>query len=149
MIAQESCPQRLALTIALGTYVAFSPFPFPFGHTLVALLCGWLFKVNIPFVYGVSCAINNPWTMIPVYMLDYAFGHWLCHSLFSFDFTAFEPQCLQSINCMLQANFGFPSICFWSFFIGGNLLGICTAMVVYFLAKQFFVKGLPVKKISV
>ena len=75
LMQKEKCPKKLIFSSCVGVYVAFSPFIF--FHTVMILLFGWLFALNIPVMFAVSWFINNPYTMVPVYALDCLFGDWL------------------------------------------------------------------------
>lgn len=111
--------RNLALSASVGVYIAFSPFP---GlHTLMMLAATWLFRLHFPTLFIFS-SINNPWTMIPFFSLDYFFGHWLVHSCMGW-----EPSWVIS----LAKVFGEGSICLWSFLIGGNVLGIIAGVLSY------------------
>lgn len=127
-------PSKLALSFATGLYVAFSPFP---GfHTVMILACKWFLGFNFPMML-LSTNFNNPWTMIPVYSLDYVFGYWLVHNLLGWN-----PGFTVSLGKYL----GESSICLWSFLIGGNLLGVFAAIISYPLCKGFFERLLAKKK---
>jgi uncharacterized protein (DUF2062 family) len=67
---QES-PQRTALAFAIGVFIAFSP---AYGfHTLMVVLCTWLFGLN--FVALLTGAfVNNPWTIVPILGASYWTG---------------------------------------------------------------------------
>lgn len=122
---------KLSLTFCLGLYIAFSPFPG--GHTIMMVALNYLLNLNFPLLFIVT-SINNPWTMIPFFSLDYVFGYWLVHS-----FLGFNPTwtiCLADI-------FGGGTICLWSFFIGGNILGIAAALLTYPIVSSFFKKLVP------
>ncbi|MBM3886750.1 DUF2062 domain-containing protein [Candidatus Dependentiae bacterium] len=112
-------PESLARSAGIGVYVAFSPFPG--GHTIMMLLAKWLLKLHFPTLF-IFTSINNPWTMIPFFSLDYAFGYWLIHKVIGW-----EPAWTIS----LAKIFGSGSVCIWSFFIGGNILGIIGGIVTY------------------
>jgi len=68
----DDTPHRLALGIALGIFVAWTP---TIGFQMVmvvllALLIGANSRVGVPFVW-----ISNPLTLIPVYLPNYWLGH--------------------------------------------------------------------------
>jgi len=115
----NSSPSKLALSFAIGIFIAFSPFPG--GHTVMMFAAHWLFKLNFPILF-LSTSFNNPWTLIPFFLFDYSFGHWLVHS-----FLGFSPTWVIS----LEKLFGSGNICLWSFLIGGNVLGIVAALISY------------------
>lgn len=116
--------QQLALSCAVGLYVAFSPFPG--AHTVLMLLLKWLMRLNFPVLF-LATSVNNPWTMIPLYSLDYVFGYWIVHHVCGFG-------ALWSFS--YERIFGSASICIWSFLIGGNVLGIMVGGVGYFIARS-------------
>jgi uncharacterized protein (DUF2062 family) len=122
-------PHELALAFSVGIFIAF--FPLPGTHTIIIFLIYWLTGLNFPVLF-ISTSINNPWTAAPFYILDYALGYWFVH-----DFLGWSPTWVIS----LAKVFGCGKICLWSFFIGGNLLGILCALVcypiVYFIFKRF------------
>lgn len=111
--------EKLTLSFCIGIYIAFSPFP---GiHTIMMFIAKWLFNINFPILF-IATSINNPWTMIPFYTFDYVFGYWFLHK-----FIGFSP----SWHIPLAKIFGSGNICVWSFFIGGNILGIVIAILSY------------------
>jgi len=114
-----SSPERLTKSFCTGIFIAFSPFPG--GHTIMMLIAKYLFDLHFPTLF-ISASINNPWTMIPFFTFDYAFGYWFVHSLLGFN---------PGWNISLAKIFGSGSICVWSFFVGGMVLSICTALICY------------------
>ena len=115
----NNAPSKLALSFAIGLYISFSPVPG--GHTIVMLAAKWLFKLNLP-VLLLGSTLNNPWTIVPFFAADYVFGYWFLHSVIGWN-----PTWIIS----LAKVFGSGSVCFWSFFIGGNILGILAAIISY------------------
>jgi uncharacterized protein (DUF2062 family) len=120
--------KKLALSASFGTYIAFSPFPG--GHTIIMLAAKWMFKLNFPILFFFT-SINNPWTMIPFCTFEYAFGYWFLHHLIGWHPSWIIP---------LEKIFGSGKICIWSFFIGGNILGIFAALVSYPILNVAFKK---------
>ena len=67
---QES-PQRTALAFALGVFIAFSPV---YGfHTVLVVLCTWLFGLNFVALLA-GALLNNPWTLVPILGATYWTG---------------------------------------------------------------------------
>lgn len=125
-VSSNSSPRKLALSFSIGLFIAFSPFPG--GHTVIMLAANWLFKLNFPILF-LATSFNNPWTMIPFYAFDYSFGYWFIHM-----FLGFSPSWVISFEKI----FGSGRVCLWSFFIGGNVLGIIAALMSYpFMVKVF------------
>lgn len=121
-------PKRLTLSLCMGIYIAFSPFPG--AHTIMMVACKYLFDLHFPTLF-IFTSINNPWTIIPFFSFDYAFGYWLVHSVLGW-----EPGWTIS----LAKFFGSGSICLWSFLIGGNILGIIAALLCYPIATKMFTR---------
>jgi uncharacterized protein len=119
-------PQKLTYSFCIGIYIAFSPYP---GlHTLLMFIFSFLFGLHFPTVF-LATSFNNPWTIVPFYSCDYAFGHWLLHS-------ALKIHPTWSIT--LSKLFGSGTICVWSFLVGGNILGVLAAIAAYPLARLLF-----------
>ena len=124
----------LALSFCIGLYTAFSPFP---GlHLVMTVAATYLFGLHFPTVF-IACSLNNPWTMIPFYSADYAFGYWFVHTLLGY-----TPSYVLSLKFL----FGSGSICLISFLIGGNILGITLASVSYPLIKKVIAKALATQQ---
>lgn len=119
----------LAQAFSVGIFIAF--FPLPFTHTIIIFIVYWLTGLNFPVLF-ISTSINNPWTAAPFYLADYFFGHWIVHEML-----CWSPNWVIS----LEKIFGYGKICLVSFFVGGILLGILSALVcypiVYFIFKRF------------
>lgn len=59
----KESPHKTALAFAIGAFIAFSP---TYGlHTLSALFCAWVFRLNVVALMAGSF-INNPWTVVPI-----------------------------------------------------------------------------------
>jgi len=103
----------------------------------MTFLFGWFFALSVPALLAISIAINNPWTMIPVYSLDHYFGKWLLHSL-EIDYAYLEPTWVESCTLFIKENTGISGLSLSAFLIGGNVLGISIAIIMYPLIKKFF-----------
>jgi uncharacterized protein (DUF2062 family) len=125
LLHAETSVCTLTRSTCLGIFIAFSPFV---GlHTFMAIGLAWLLSFNISVTLMVSCLINNPWTMVPVYGCDYMFGKWVC--------------CFWDVNIIMPQLFlGLSSHSIWIFFIGGNILSILLAIVMYFPIRWLFEK---------
>jgi hypothetical protein len=56
-------PRRTALAFAVGAFIAFTP---TYGfHFVTALLCAWLFRLNLVALIA-GTLLNNPWTVLPI-----------------------------------------------------------------------------------
>lgn len=129
---------QIAWSGALGIYLAFSPF---LGiQTILVFVLSFIFRAKSMIVFTVLYTINNPWTMIPIAVFDYAFGNWLIYSVFGLDLSPYDPAWFGWINAKLCATLchylGIKSLCFWSFIIGGNIIAIPAAIIAYPLFKR-------------
>lgn len=144
LLAKENSPQKLALAFSVGIYIAFSPFP---GlHTAMVFASSWLFSINVAVVFAISCMINNPWTMVPVYAVDYVVGHWFCVRLCGLDMLQYNPSWMGWFNTWVTHYAGLADISLGSFLVGGNMLGILGALIMYPLMKYIFAALLQEKK---
>lgn len=129
LILNEQSSIKLARSFCVGIYIAFSPFIF--FHTIMKVAASWIFRLNMATVFASSCLINNPWTMIPVYTGGYFFGEFVLGTLCKLDTMSYNPNWMTGVNEILATYIGLPKIAFWSFLVGGNLLGIICALVFY------------------
>lgn len=137
LLLTETSIRKLALSISLGIFIAFSPFV---GlHTFMAIALCWLLSFNLVVTIAVSSLINNPWTMIPVYGCDYFFGKWLGH-LCRIDLMLCAPPFFLNIFEPVGCYLGLPSHSLWTFFVGGNVLSVLLAFGMYPPIKWFFEK---------
>jgi hypothetical protein len=64
-------PHRLALAVAVGVFVAFSPWV---GlHIVSCIFFAWIFRLN-KVVVLTATFVNNPWTVVPMYAFCLWFG---------------------------------------------------------------------------
>jgi uncharacterized protein (DUF2062 family) len=124
----------------VGVYIAFSPF---IGlHTAMVFLFSWLFRLNVPVTFAFSILINNPWTMVFVYGADYVFGECLFY-LVGINSRTWNPVWVEVLNAKINTVVSIPGISFWSFMIGGNLLGILIAGMLYPVFKFIVLRSQP------
>lgn len=122
-----SSTKKIAQSVAMGAYIAFSPF---IGfHTIMAVAFSWLFSLNFIIVFAVSIAINNPWTMIPVYALDYMFGQFVLAQISDSAYAL--PMDINTIANQTSSFCGINSTHLMTFIIGGNLLGCAIGAILY------------------
>ena len=113
LILKERSTKKLTLAFCLGVYIAFSPFP---GfHTAMVLVFSWLFGLNMAIVFASSCLVNNPWTMVPVYVADYVFGNWLCCRFLGTNMLDFNPLWMHPITAWICQKTGIAHISLASF----------------------------------
>jgi uncharacterized protein (DUF2062 family) len=142
----ETSPQKLAVACALAVYIAFNPF---IGfHTLMSIGLGLILRLNVPLMLAVSCAINNPLTMVPVYMSGYFFGYWCLHSWWGVAVSFANPWWMEPVNNFLHSRLGIGDISLWAFMLGGNVLGVFLGVLCYIIMLPVFVRLSMQQKVS-
>ena len=132
---EESSSQRFAWSVSTGVFIAFSPYHF--FHTILIFFLSWLWGLNVVITFAVTYAINNPWTMAFVYAADYVVGDYIL-KLCGLCPILLNPGWMEIINGPLRAYTGVEGIAFWSFMLGGNLLGILFGAMLYPLVKMMY-----------
>ncbi len=131
----KDTPESIALGVTLGTLIAITP---TVGiQMLLVILFGTLIGANrlagIVMVY-----ISNPFTLIPIYWLDYAVGTRLL-GMQPIAREAFETAVLGSVDRLMKLEVwaavqmlwtGNTQI-LWPTLVGGTLLGFLVAIPVY------------------
>ncbi len=140
MILSERTPTKLALASSVGVFIAFSPF---LGiHWLMTIIFSWALSLNIAVVYAVAHVVNNPFTMIPLYVADYEVGKIITGRILGVDLLAYNPSWMNWLNLKLSC-LGIPNLSLWTFIIGGNVLGLGLALISYPFFVHFYrrIKG--------
>jgi len=133
LMLKERCPDRLALSLALGAYIAFCPFV---GlHTALVFIFAWLLSLNTLVLLAISNGINNPLTMLPIYASGHITGNWLLSGLFGYDVQRLDPGWMQWLNTKIMATTGIPKLSLTAFMLGGNILGLAIALCMYPVAQ--------------
>jgi len=141
----DDSTHRIALGIALGIFVAYTP---PLGHhiLLVILLCSFI-KAN-KFVALTSIWVSNPFTYIILYYPSYLLGR----GVFAF-FRAEEKLAASEVTEMFKESLSFVHVMtgfyrseFWGevgsflakigieMFIGGLIIGCIVAVISYIVS---------------
>lgn len=137
LILKERRPKVLALSFCIGVYIAFCPFVFL--HTAMVFALSWFFSLNLAVTLAASVFVNNPWTMLPIYSIDYFFGNWV-FKLFGVNPLMFNPCWMDRFNNIVFEYTGVSGISFWSFMVGGNLLGLLISVSLYPVVRLVFEK---------
>ncbi|MFC1842626.1 DUF2062 domain-containing protein [Candidatus Dependentiae bacterium] len=136
LVLKERSPKVLAMSFCVGVFIAFSPFV---GlHTAMIFLISWLFSLNFAVTLSASLFINNPWTMAPVYSVDYFFGEWFFNKLLGLNSLSLNPCWMEPLNGLISKYTGIAGISFWSFMVGGNLLGLLVSAILYPVVRFVF-----------
>lgn len=129
LFSYETSPHKLALACSLAIYIAFSPF---FGfHTIMLIGAGMLFRLNVPLLLIIGYTVNNPFSMIPIYVSGYLLGFWILHTWFQIPVDTANPWWMDKVNLFLQSHVGHSHISLWGFLLGGNILGVALALIFY------------------
>jgi len=137
MISQETSVHRLALSVSVGIFIAFSPYIF--FHTIMIFLLSWFLKLNPVITFAITYAVNNPWTMCFVYFLDYLVGDFVLR-MASCSPVLMNPAWMNWVNGQLCAYTGLSGVSFWSFMVGGNLLGVLFSVMLYPIVKNICIR---------
>src|SRR5260221_202113 len=128
IILSERTPTKLAFASSIGVFIAFSPF---LGvHWLMTIILSWMFSLNIAVVYAVAHVVNNPFTMIPLYIADYELGKLIVERLLGLNLIAYNPSWMDWLNVKISC-LGISNLSLWTFIIGGNILGLGLALIMY------------------
>ena len=74
-----------------------------------------------------------------IYGVDYAFGYWVCVRLCGFNMIQYNPIWMGWLNEKIALHTGIKNISLWTFLVGGNILGIIGALIMYPLMKYIFI----------
>ncbi len=131
----DKSPEAKAFSVALGVFIAFSPF---MGfHILMAIAsCALFSKLDKPLVVGFTLT-NNWWTMIPIY----GTGLWIGETLLKsqhFDITTVKWEMFRLRHILNGETFSYitsylkPMVL--PFFIGSMVFAIVATIVSYYIS---------------
>jgi len=128
MLALDDTPEKIALSFALGVFLAFSPL---IGlHTFLGILLAFFFGLNRVAVL-VGLFINNPWTLVPIYSLS----NYLGGMLIGFPAVTLPPF---EWGALWQSRFWIELARAWPMLIplvvGSSILAVVAATASYLLA---------------
>lgn len=133
---KERSPEKLARSCSLAFYLSFSPW-IGMQYPLVFSL-SWLFSLNTAVVFTIASIISNPFTYVPLCMVDYMTGYWFLHKLLGFPVEGLNPVWMTHFNDYIQQALGIPNVSVWAFVVGGNVVGIVLALIAYPLCRYLF-----------
>ncbi len=131
---------KVAWSCALGVYLAFSPF---LGvQTVLVFIFSFLFRARASIVFAVLYLVNNPWTMVPIFFLDYGLGIWFFKFL-GIDWISLEPSWMRPVSDWLVAHvlhyIGMERIGLLPYFVGGNLIALPLTVLTFFVLRASLV----------
>ena len=125
LVHVDDTPHRIALAFGIGVFIAFSPL---LGiHTAMALGIAFAFRLSRVAML-VGAYINNPWTLVPMYMGGTLLG---CALL------AVPSEGLSAIEWHLHGWAFYQSLLrhlkpyLWPYVIGNTLLGVAGGQAGY------------------
>ncbi len=128
LLSKETDYKKLALAWSMAIYIALCPL---IGiHTILVFVLARLFSINTALFFTMCTLIHNPWTAVPIYGFDYAFGQWLFDRL-GIDSMQWNPTWMESVNEYISHHIGIKGLSLWAFFIGGNILALSISLIVY------------------
>ena len=133
----DDTPHRIALGVAIGMFVTWTP-TIGFQMMLVVAL-SWLLRANkavgVPFVW-----ISNPFTLVPVYYPNYLLGCWLLGEEYqSPDFLAAAAagdNWFERLGAWWEATWKV----FAPLWLGSLLVGLIVGVLSYFATRYAVVK---------
>lgn len=149
LVLAERSPRKLALSFCLGNFIAWSP-TIPLQTPLIFLL-SWILRLNATVAVTTLYIINNPLSMVPIYVADYMFGVALFHKILGINLNQYNPFWIDKFNVILsryidmKKYFGGGELCFWCLLLGGLILSLSISVVLYPIMKRIFTR--LVKKI--
>lgn len=128
LLSLNDSKEKLALSFAVGVFISISPF---LGfHTILAIVLSYLFKLNkVATIIGTL--FNNPWTMLPVYYIDYKIGAFItgCNGQFSLEPLTLETILSQGRNIFIALS------------IGSIIFGAIVSFIMYYMIKYILSKA--------
>ncbi len=133
MLLKEKSISRLAASFCVGTFIALTP-TIPLQTPLVMGLA-WALRLNVGVAIAALYIVNNPLTLIPIYVMGYAIGSWLS-ALIGIDLLPYNPWWLDKFNAYLSqyidiSKYLGAELCFWCLILGGVLLGLMVSIPLY------------------
>ncbi len=133
-------PTKLAWSCALGVYLAFSSF---LGiQTLLVFVFSFLLRAQASIVFAVLYLVNNPWTMVPIFFLDYGVGVWF-FKFIGVDWVALEPHWMQPVSDFLVAHLlhyvGMDRLGVLPYFVGAHIVAVPLTIGTFFMVRALIV----------
>ena len=126
LLQLSDTPHRIALSFAIGVWIAFSPL---LGiHTGLALAIAYLFRLSRASML-IGAYVNNPWTIAPMYTAGTVLG---CYML------GISTEGLWEIDWSLHGRAFYEAMLLglrpyvWPYIVGNTLLGCVASVAAYF-----------------
>jgi uncharacterized protein (DUF2062 family) len=119
-------PHRTALAFGIGVWIAF--FPLLGIHTGMALLIAFAFRLSRVAILA-GAYVNNPWTLVPLYMAGTGLGCLLLGvplSRLAWPATDGAEALLAVLKPLL-----------WPYVVGNTVLGVAAGIAGYFALRRY------------
>jgi uncharacterized protein len=127
LLMLDDTPHRIALGMAIGVFISWTP---TVGFQMLAVVpLAYLLRANrVAGVIGVY--LSNPFTLVPMYWLDYHLGAMLLHTPVSFDeFREISMHSDWVQRCWGLLGVGMEVLA--AIWLGGLILGALTGVLAY------------------
>ncbi len=144
LVSIERSAKKLTQSFCLGSFIALTP-TIPLQTPLIFVF-SWLFGLSAKVTFVSVYLINNPITMLFIYVADYKFGDWLLNTVLKLDMEQYNPVWTDKFSIFLnkyislEKYLGGSVLCFWCFIIGGIVLPLLASIVLYFIMYPIFKK---------
>ncbi len=138
LLLSERSSQKLAASFSVGTFIACTP-TIPF-QTPLLFVVSWLFGLNAAIMFSAVYIINNPFTMIPIYIIGYAIGAWFFERLLHISLMPYNPAWVTKFNAFISKYIAIEKylgsgFCLWYLLFGGFLFALLVSVPMYPLLK--------------
>lgn len=137
LLSERSC-SRLAASFSVGTFIAIAPV-IPL-QTPLLFLVSWLFGLNAVIVFAAVYIVNNPLTLVPIYVIDYTVGvHFF--KMIGIDAASYNPSWVASANTFISRYIDIKKylgadLCLWCLLVGGLIFALLVSVPLYPLLKR-------------
>jgi len=134
LLLKERSAQKVSASLCLGTFIALTP-TIPLQTPLVMVL-GWLLGLNVGVAVATLYIVNNPITLIPIYVSGYALGAWFFTKVVGIDLIQYNPWWVERFNTFLSKYVDLKQyigaeLCLWYLLGGGFLLATMICLPLY------------------
>lgn len=141
LLLSERSYQKLAASFTVGTFIALTP-TIPF-QTPLLFLVSWLCRLNATVTFAAVYLVNNPFTMIPIYVVGYAVGIWFFEGLLGWSLVSYNPAWVAKLNEFLSRYIDIKKylgsdFCLWYLLFGGFLFALMVCIPLYPILKLVF-----------
>lgn len=139
LLLKERSIEKLSASFCLGAFIAIAPI-IPLQTPLLLVFC-WLFGLNAAVSVAALYLINNPFTLVPIYIMDYAVGVWFFKKVVGIDLVQYNPWWIDRFNAFLSRYIDVEKylgaeLCFWCLLAGGFMMALMVSLPLYPLLKR-------------